>query len=349
MSNVTPTRIAKSSAALATGAAAVMILGAGVLPAAADTFPAPGCTTDCVAIFDTIGNGFEFEVPENISELTVTVAGGAGAPPEKGFPNDPDFIGGPGGAATIDLGTDWAGETLYFGVGGEGGATYVQAAGADLIALAGGGGQGGYSGRFNLSDQINSVVPGGAGASPTVAGVTNGADATAFGSDPVNGLGGTNGAGGAGGTGDANGTAGENAPVFGPTSTTAALGGAGAVVDVEGTDFAAGRGGDGYSGGGGGGIVQLIIDEIPYDLAGPGGGGSGFLAPGLSGVVATPNTETGYVTFTYSLAAPAPTAAPAPALPATGSDLGAVSLWIALGLLAVGGATIVAVSRRRSA
>jgi LPXTG-motif cell wall-anchored protein len=347
MALVTPTRITKFSAAIATSAAAVMMLGAGALPATADTLPAPGCTTDCVATFDTVGIGFDFDVPANISELTVTIAGGAGAAPAQGFPNDPESVGGPGGAATIDLGTEWAGETLYFGVGGEGGATSVQGADFDLIALAGGGGQGGYAGRFDLPDQINGTFPGGAGASPTAAGVTNGEDATGFASDPANGLGGTNANGGAGGTGDANGTAGASISTITETSTTAALGGAGASTTVNDVDFAAGRGGDGITGGGGGGIVQFEIDENPLDFAAPGGGGSAFLALGLTGVAEDPNLGTGYVTFTYSLAAPAPT--PAPALPATGSDLGGTAIWAALALLVVGGATVVAVSRRRSA
>lgn len=169
-----------------------------------------------------------------------------------------------------------------------------------------------------------------------------------YGSDPANGLGGTA-VGGAGGTGDVNGTAGGTLTLVGFTSTTAALGGAPASTTVNDVDFAAGRGGDGYTGGGGGGIEQFIVDENPVDLAAPGGGGAGFLAIGLSGVAATPNIETGSVTFTYSLAAPAPAPTPAPGLPATGSDLGGVSIWVALGLLALGGLAVVAVSRRRSA
>jgi LPXTG-motif cell wall-anchored protein len=337
------------SAALAIGAAAAMMLGTAAMPAAADTLPLPGCTTDCVATFDTVGNG-DFDIPANISELTVTVAGGAGAVADHGFSNDPSFIGGAGGVSTIDLGTDWAGDTLYFGVGGEGGASYLQASGNQLLALAGGGGQAGYVGRFDLENQINTGYPGGAGASPIAPGITNGEDATAYGSDPANGLGGTT-LGGAGGTGDVNGTAGGGLTLVGFNSTTPALGGAPASTTVNNVEFSAGRGGDGFRGGGGGAVVQYLVDENPVDLAAPGGGGAGFLAIGLTGVAGTPNVETGFVTFTYSLAAPAPAPVPAPApgLPATGSHFSGVSVLTALVLLAFGGAAVVAVRRRRSA
>ena len=185
------------------------------------------------------------------------------------------------------------------------------------------------------------------GGSPLVPGINDGEDATAFGSDPSNGLGG-NDVGGAGGTGDSNGTEGGVTFTVFPTTTTTAIGGAGGSVVVNDVPFPAGRGGNGITGGGGGAVVQLEIDENPMDLAAPGGGGAGFLAVGLTGVAADPNTSTGYVTFTYSLAAAAPTPTAAPGLPATGSDLGGTTIWAALALLVVGGATVVAVSRRRS-
>ena len=328
-------------AVLATGSIAALILGATALPVAADSLPAAGCVTDCVATFDTIGTGFEFDVPANITELSVSIGGGAGAPPAFAITNDPSAVGGAGGAATVDLGTEWAGETLFFGVGGAGGASSLQEPGGDLLVVAGGGGQGGYAGRLDLPGQIFATYPGGAGASPTFAGLSNGEDATAYGSDPANGDGGNDAAGGAGGTGDANGVAGSSLGSVNPTSFDAALGGAGGTLVVNEVQHSGGRGGDGITGGGGGAIAQYEVDENPVDLVAPGGGGSGLLAAPLTATENEPNTGTGYVIFTYSLSDPA--------LPATGSDSTTSVLWAALALLGLGGAAILWMTRKRSA
>ncbi|MEO3934562.1 fibronectin type III domain-containing protein [Micrococcaceae bacterium Sec7.4] len=71
----------------------------------------------------------------------------------------------------------------------------------------------------------------------------------------------------------------------------------------SGVGQAASDGGGGYSGGGSGAfVVQRDPDMTETRTYGPGGGGSGYLAPGLTALATGPNTGDGYITFTYSIA-----------------------------------------------
>lgn len=343
---MTRTRFGRSAKTLfAATASALLIVAASALPAQADTLPSADCVTDCTATFDTVGSAFTFAVPAGITELTATIAGAAGAPAPFAITGDPTAVGGAGGVTTVDLGTDYAGTTMTFGVGGVGEGSYLQAAGPVLLVVAGGGGGGGYIGRLDLPDQVFGTFPGGDGGSPVAAGVTPGADATAYGGDAANGGGGTAAA-GVGGTGLSNGTSGGPTTTVAPAGSTLAAGGVGGSRLIVATDHVGGSGGSGYTGGGGGAVTTVDGgDDIILDFVAPGGGGSGYLDASLSAVAGTPNTGGGQVSFTWSLPAAAPNPS-APALPATGlAGLGSLP-WLML--LVIGAGTIaVAAARRR--
>ncbi|MEP6478097.1 MAG: hypothetical protein ABJB03_01805 [Rhodoglobus sp.] len=336
------TRVNKVVASLSVGALSALALGASAIPAQADTLPAPGCVTACVATFDTVSAATTFAVPANISSLSVTVSGGAGAPAAYGIPID--GVGGTGGVTTVDLGTTYGGQTLIVGVGGVGEGSYVQAPGLSLLVVAGGGGGGGYLGRLDVLDngvptQIFDAYPGGNGGSPTVPGVADGATPTAFGSNAANGKGGSV-AGGAGGTGVVAGSAGDNSTIVAIGGSTLAAGGAGGLEVIAALNHTGGHGGSGYTGGGGGAAASVDSgDDIFVDLIAPGGGGSGFLHLGLTGVAGTPNTGTGVVTFTYSIK---------PTLASTGTDVPTWLPWAALLLIAAGALTVRAARRQRN-
>lgn len=336
---MTRTRANKLVAALSIGALSGLALAASAIPAQADTLPAPGCVTACVATFDSVSAATTFAVPANISGLTVTVSGAAGAPAAFGFPTFPEGVGGTGGVTTVDLGTTYGGQNLIVGVGDVGEGSYVQAPGLSLLVVAGGGGGGGYIGRLDLPDQVFGAFPGGAGGSPTAPGVTDGGTPTAFGGDPANGNGGSI-TGGAGGTGVVAGSAGDNSTIITAGGSTLAAGGLGGLEVIAAVNHTGGRGGSGYTGGGGGAAASVNSgDEIFVDLIAPGGGGSGFLALGLTGVAGTPNTGAGVVTFTYSIK---------PTLASTGIDVPTWLPWAALLLVAAGAATVAAARRQRN-
>ena len=320
---------------VAVAAAAALGLSGPALAASADTLPAAGCTT-CTATFDTVGPAFDIDIPTGITGLTVTVAGAAGAAPAMTIEGDPTAVGGGGGVTTVDLGTTYAGQTLIFGVGGVGEGSYLQDTLADLLIVAGGGGQGGYAGRFDIPGQIFATYPGGNGGAPDTNGFAGGGDGQGPVDPAANGVGGSD-LGGAGGVGDTNGLQGESGFVV-PAGTTLGAGGAGAVTVVNEVEYAAGAGGTGVGGGGGGAIVQVEIDENPLNFAAPGGGGSGYVHQDILGDIdaGEPNPElSGYVSFTWTL----------PALPATGVAVNPALPAIA-GLLVLAGAAALVLRRR---
>lgn len=108
----------------------------------------------------------------------MTFAGDAGASPTHSLLGDPTSVGGPGGVTTVSFGSDYAGQTLWFAVGGteQGSALQDSDAVMNLLAVAGGGGQGGYAGRFDLPDQIFATYPGGEGGAPSGPGIAPGGD-----------------------------------------------------------------------------------------------------------------------------------------------------------------------------
>jgi hypothetical protein len=275
--------------------AAVMV----VQPVAADTLPPSTCVTECTATFDTAGSGQSFTIPTGVTRLTATIAGSAGAPPSFAITNDPTGVGGTGGVSTLALGAGFAGTTVFFGVGGVGEGSWLRDQSA-LLAVAGGGGGGGYAAYLDIPGQILAVYPGGAGGSPVAAGVAAGQSATAFGSLPANGGGGTA-VGGVAGVGQAPGTAGAGATLLAGNAVTLAAGGTGGSLLVGSTSHVGGRGGSGYTGGGGG-AVQRNVDngDVPADVVAPGGGGSGYLDASLTATAGAPNTKGGYLSFSWS-------------------------------------------------
>jgi hypothetical protein len=305
--------------------AAFVAGGATALPAQADSLPGPHCVTACTATFDTIGSAQTFAVPVGVTQLSATVAGAAGAPPAIAVTNDPTATGGAGGAATIALGTSYAGTTITFGVGGAGDGSYLENSSSVLLAVAGGGGGGGYAGYLDLVGQILGTYPGGNGGSPSAPGVAPGGDAAAFGTLIANGGGGTAAA-GTGGTGDASGSNGGATTVVTPTGATLAAGGTGGSLTVGATTHMAGRGGSGYTGGGGGAVQRNVPNgDVPVDVVAPGGGGAGYLDASLTATAGTPNTGAAHVSFTWSfsptITTTTTTAHPGDTVPATISGL----------------------------
>lgn len=281
-------------------AAGAVLLAAGSVffagsAASADLFPSSECVIDCVVTIDTAGTG-TVDVPAGVTSLTVTVAGGAGVAPAQATHIFPDAVGGAGGVSTVELGAAYAGTTFSYAVGGSGEGSAVGVDASTLLVIAGGGGDAGYSGRLDLSDpdQIFGSSPGGAGGAPTAPGYAAGGDGTGT---AANGGGAAAGA-GVGGFGSlAIGNAGGSSDMTAGTITLGqgALGGSASLAAAH----AAGAGGSGAFGGGGAGITYMEIDENPLYIVGAGGGGSGFLATGLTGVAST-NDGTGFVTFEWS-------------------------------------------------
>lgn len=254
--------------------------------------PASTCITACTATFAAPGSG-QFTFPTGITSLSATVSGAAGAPASLAITNDPTAVGGAGGSTIVTLAPTDAGATFRFGIGGVGSGSSLRASDDSLLAIAGGGGGGGYVGRLDLPGQIFGTYPGGAGGSPSTPGVAPGGSGTAFGNDPANGAG-AGATGGAGGVGADAGSAGASTPVL-----PLAQGGLGGTRPA--TSFTGGNGGSGYAGGGGGAVTTVDGgDDITIDLVAAGGGGSGYLAPGLTATAGTPNSGTGFVTFTWS-------------------------------------------------
>lgn len=172
--------------------------------------------------------------------------------------------------------------------------------------------------------------------------MTDGQSGTATLNPLNNGLGGT-GTGGLGGTGTTNGAPGGDVVVVTPTGAELAAGGAPAVYTPGGDGLSeqrSGAGGTGWTGGGSGAIdLSIEVDEAPVNVAAPGGGDAGWLAPGFTGVAGEGNLGTGWLTLTWTFP---------PALPATG---GPPVLWPAImaAALLVLGSTLAARHRSRDA
>lgn len=337
--------------------AAVFAAIAAAAPASADTLPAADCRTDCTAVFDTTGI-HSLAIPAGVTELTATVAGAAGARAPGALVILPDATGGAGGATTADLGTSHGGTTLTISVGGTGEGSAIADAEGGLLVVAGGGGGGGYAGRLELPDQVFAAFPGGDGGAPSAPGIAPGGDATAFGGGAFNGLGGAalGGAGGSAGLPGVIGLAGDDVTTSAPGAIALAAGGPGGVLVFQGSDpIEAGDGGSGYTGGGGGAVDLDAVDggdDIFLDVAAPGGGGSGYLAAGLTAAAEEPNAGAASVTVTWSLPAlPPATTPPAepkkPSLAESGVEAGVLGAFAAA-LLGVGAAVAFASRRRRA-
>lgn len=326
------------------GTVALIVAATGAFPAPASavTSSPAGCTAACSVTFTPADGQVTWTAPAGAVDVQVTVAAAAGV-------NILGGIGGPGGTGgtvTVALGPSVYSQTLHVlagavGVGGSysnppyaqgGGGSYVSVPGA-FVAVAGGGGG---SGR-QTTDYTMSVSPPPTVQSPDV--------------KLAGGAGGFSSATADGGSGqDSNdslafGTGAHGAvPGVGPrTSATGYSGADGAAASVAtdgtitpggggvftGVGQAASDGGAGYAGGGSGAfVVQNNPDGSETRTYGPGGGGSGFLAAGLSALATGPNQGDGYITFTYSIAAPTVPGAPTglTATPAPDSG-GAIISW----------------------
>lgn len=265
----------------------------------------PSCVgADCTVSFELTGAPEEFVVPENVTTLLATVAGGAGGighrdeidPSqearsggagglvEAAVPVTPGqrltvLVGGRGADGINEISADVAqggyggggNGTSAGGTDGAGGGASYLFAGADVLVAAGGGGGGGYQegGDGGGGGKGEDGVEGGPGESGGHGGTTTGP-----------------GAGGADG-----GEAGT-----GPTTAPTELG-------TGGTSQAGcpgGGGGGGYYGGGSGGCAGAI-DAIAF---GGGGGGAGFLAPGVTTLSRDTRSGDGAVVLRYTIAKP---------------------------------------------
>lgn len=278
------------------------IMAVGLVAQPASAVPVNDCVTACTATFSSTGAAQSFTIPTGISALSATVAGSAGAPASVAVTHDPTAVGGSGGVASLDLGPTSAGKTFTFGIGATGAGTYLQGSDTTLLAVAGGGGGGGYAAYLQWPDQILGVYPGGEGGAPATTGVTAGTDGGAFGTLAANGAGGTT-VGGQAGTGNSTGSTSGSTLTMLAGVPTLGSGGVGGQLLYGPITHAAGNGGGGFTGGGGGAVQRNVPGgDVGVDVIAPGGGGSAFLAAGLTATAQTPNTGSGYVSFTWDYA-----------------------------------------------
>lgn len=240
-----------------------------------------------------------FTVPEDATGLQVTVAGAQGATRAFGLRS-----GGAGGTVTLDLGTDYNGQTLNLLVGGvnragSGTSGSYLATDSEFIAIAGGGGITGFYGSTAPGTTNGGVLPGGAGGFATDS--ANGADGTQFRETNFSGLGAVGAVAGASGYSTS-----ESGP---PVVASAPASVVDRVISPSSTQIFLGSGGDGFASGGsarGDGIVPGF-----GPVRGGGGGGSGYLAPGLVPISTGPNETPagsttrapGFITFTWTVQA----------------------------------------------
>ena len=85
-------------------------------------------------------------------------------------------------------------------------------------------------------------------------------------------------------------------------------GGTGSTIAIGAVDRTGGAGGAGYAGGGAGGVMRNVSNgDLDIDVVAPGGGGSGYLAPGLTATANPGNPGIAEVTVTWSYAPAATT------------------------------------------
>lgn len=286
-------------------AASSLLIGAAFIPAA----PAHA-TAEHTVTFEYSGEQESWTVPVDISSLTVEVTGAQGSWRSSD--------GARGGSVRVDLGTDYAGQELSVLVGGEGQGSPVTdsrinyrggggsflALGEEFLVVSGGGGGSGEWMHYdrNHYPAERDVLSGGNGGAgdfpaedarsmyiPLAAG--HGADGLLPG-EPGIGY----------GASQYQGEAGTVASISTNGVISPGLGGIGGHVS--------GAGGGGLAGGGGGGSMDAYdFDFDPEDWTfeqhqdfGAGGGGSGFLAPGLTALSTGTNTGDGSIIFTYTTA-----------------------------------------------
>lgn len=325
--------------------AVVAVALVGVVPVASATAAAP---VEHTVTFTYTGAQVSWNAPTDVTSLRVAIAGAAGTGLVTAH-------GGQGGLGVIDLGAAYAGRTFQVLVGGiglgslmnplpgnfglsGGGGTFLSQ-GSAIVAVAGGGGAATNWFRTVDSSEVSGYSAGGAGGAPGQGGGSGMYEeiATTAGAGATGGMPGVPGI-GYGGI-DFQGGAG---------TITSTVGG---VIDPGLGGYAghtSGAGGGGFAGGGGGSTDFLVID-LQDDIMenGTGGGGSGYLAPGLTATSTGLNTGDGYVTFTYTLATASSitTDVASSTLPDTGTAPGGLMGFGGV-LLLLGG--IALITRRRS-
>ncbi|WP_218063928.1 fibronectin type III domain-containing protein [Arthrobacter wenxiniae] len=275
----------------------------------------------CTVTFTPSDGQATWIAPAGAIDVKVTVAAGSGA----------RFVGsagpgGPGGTVTTALDSSIYGQTLHVLAGAAGidnaswnppyaqggGGSFVAVPGA-FVAVAGGGGGGGmqvsstYQDGMPLADSQGNLTGGAGGFAAATADGGRGTDSN--GADSY----GTGAIGATPGTGDwSAASTSTRSTVPGTSGTVAAVAPDGTITAGTGGSFTyigqgAADGGGGYAGGGSGAFVGQDVfgpnnTETDTLTSGTGGGGSGFLAAGLTPLLIAPNTGDGYVTFTYSIA-----------------------------------------------
>lgn len=311
---------------LAGFAAAIVLAGAALAPVGA-AVAAPGDPEGGTysQTFTPSAAQTTFTIPENATDVQITVAGSQGGKSSATMPRN----GGAGGVVTVALEDDYSGQTLHLlvppvGLLAPGAGSYVATDDA-FLAIAGGGGRSGYAG------QVTTVLAGGAGG--FAGGSPNGGDGQQPAGFGYSGLGAIGGIPGRNGF-----LPGAQPPAS--TGTTASVTG-GVIQQGRGSVVAGFGGASGYAGGGapangsapGIGIVR-----------GASGGGSGYVAPGLTilstAANATPDGTTtvapGFITITWTEPTQVPEVpdtpdAPAPVLPTPGRGADEPALPIVAG------------------
>ncbi|MGY6498676.1 MAG: hypothetical protein ACXIUP_10670 [Microcella sp.] len=300
-----------------------------------DAFANPGETVTVEFPFRVDGEQYTWNVPEGVTEVTLELAAGSGA--ETRRTEGPQSFGGPGGHLLASLPVDptstitlLVGQQGMYGQGGivggsppgfsltRGGGATIVAIGAEIVAVAGGGGAG-YT-----CDSVGSLATcadGGAGGYSLTAGGPAGLDGSVSSDTTLAEASG----GGASATGpglsrdridlivnqsgvvvssfvrDAARQPSPDPARIEDGIIFAAVGGHGTIDRTAG-------GGSGYFGGGHGSDVSIVtLDSdgpATTRLAGGGGGGSGFLADGVELLELRDNVGDGFATITYTIPEP---------------------------------------------
>ncbi len=274
---------------------------------------APPCTditridADCV-----------FQVPDGVTKLGVTAAGGGGG-------NIASFNGGRGAIASGELAVTPGDELLILvggkgsdastGAGGAGGGNGGGAGGSGNCYTRGGGAGGGGATSIERDSSLLVVAGGGSGAASGRNGANAGQNANGDGSDGVpipapsnkfgtGGKGGTLSAGGDGGPGAVADSAGDG------TDGTSGVGGDGGSDAVSSPESCAGSGGGGgYFGGGGGG------SSVENWAGGVGGSGSTHISSDINPKAINTNAQVEAGWASLYVIQPTPPVPPVPPTP----------------------------------
>lgn len=337
-------------------ALAATVATASALVAAGTAAALPSSSTVVTLTFGAAGPG-SVALPAAATEITVDLAAAAGESSQS-------FAGGTGGAVSLALPDSFAGTTLSFVVGAQGGGSPVRsdgrpttrggggtalASGSTLIAVVGGGGG---AANVQIPDAaISTAVSGGAGGSsvtPGLIGAGSPGDPGFVGSHAPGG-----GATSVGGQADPAATD-AGTPIYGGANGSGVPASvSGGVLTLAGGGvggYTGGGGGSGFTGGAGGTLDISTGSPFIFDF-GSGGGGSGYLSAltGVTATAATPSTGAGSVIVRYLVpkvtagALDTSTAFGTPlsvALPVTNATSAAIAIQPSFGTASISGLTL---------